>query len=327
MFLDKSTNEFGKDILTGLSNDAFQKSTPSKYLYDDTGSELFEKITLQPEYYLTRTEIEILDSYAYKIVQDIQKEIVLIELGSGSSKKTKFLFNEILKKQNKLYYFPIDISFNYLTSVVSNLENSLTNVIVKGIPYEYIDGINHCNNILFENDIEIKNISRLIVFLGSSIGNFEVDDARNFLKDVRLHITNDDFLLVGFDLIKDVSLIESAYNDTIGITSKFNLNLLNRINKELGGDFKIENFSHKAFFNQNKKRIEMHIVSDMDQQFFISSLNKKINFKKNETIHTENSYKYNQQDIERLIKRAGFSIEKEFFDKNNWYELVLLKPN
>ena len=326
MFLDKSTYEFGKDIQTGLS-DAFQKSTPSKYLYDDIGSELFERITLQPEYYLTRTEIEILDSYASKIVKDIQKEIILIELGSGSSKKTKFLFNEILKKQNQLYYFPIDISFNFLTSVVSNLENSLTNVIVKGIPYEYIDGINHCNNILFENDIEIKNISRLIIFLGSSIGNFEVDDARNFLKDIRLHITNDDFLLVGFDLIKDISLIESAYNDTRCITSKFNLNLLNRINKELGGDFKIENFSHKAFYNQNKKRIEMHIVSDMDQQIFISSLNKKINFKKNETIHTENSYKYSQEDIERLIKRAGFSIEKEFFDKNNWYELVLLKPN
>jgi L-histidine Nalpha-methyltransferase len=326
LFLDKSTNEFGKDILIGLSN-AFQKSTPSKYLYDDKGSELFERITLQPEYYPTRTEIEILDSYAYKIVEYIQKEIVLIELGSGSSKKTKFLFNEILKKQNQLYYFPIDISFNFLTSIVSNLENSLTNIIVKGIPYEYIDGINHCNNILFENDIEIKNISRLIIFLGSSIGNFEIDDARNFIKDIRLHITNDDFLLVGFDLIKDISLIESAYNDTNGITSKFNLNLLNRINKELGGNFKNENFSHKAFYNQNKKRIEMHIVSDLDQQVFISSLNKKIDFKKNESILTENSYKYSPEDIDRLIKRTGFSIEREFFDKNNWYELVLLKPN
>jgi L-histidine Nalpha-methyltransferase len=325
VFLDKNSNEFGKDILIGLSN-IFQKSTPSKYLYDDIGSELFERITLQPEYYPTRTEIEILDTYAFKMVNDIQKEIVLIELGSGSSKKTKYLFHEILKKQNQLYYFPIDISFNFLTSVVSNLENSLTNVIVKGIPYEYIDGINHCNNILFENDIEIKNISRLIIFLGSSIGNFEVDDARNFLKDIRLHITNDDLLLVGFDLIKDPSSLEYAYNDTKGITSKFNLNLLNRINKELGGNFKIENFSHKAFYNQNKTRIEMHIVSDQDQQVFISSLNKKINFKKNETIRTENSYKYTPEDIDRLIKRAGFSIEKEFFDKNNWYELVLLKP-
>jgi L-histidine Nalpha-methyltransferase len=326
LFLDKSTNEFGKDILIGLSNE-FQKSTSSKYLYDDIGSELFEKITLQPEYYPTRTEIEILESYANKIVGRIQKEIVLIELGSGSSKKTKFLFNEILKIQKQLYYFPIDISFNFLTSIVSNLENSLTNIIVKGIPYEYIDGITHCNNILFENDIEIKNISRLIIFLGSSIGNFEIDDARNFIKDIRLHITNDDFLLVGFDLIKDISLMESAYNDTKGFTSKFNLNLLNRINKELGGNFKIENFSHKAFYNQNKKRIEMHIVSDIDQQVFISALNKKLDFKKNESIHTENSYKYSPEAINRLIKRTGFSIEREFFDKNNWYELVLLKPN
>ncbi len=326
MFLDKSTNEFGNDILLGLTN-VIQKSTPSKYLYDDIGSELFERITIQPEYYPTRTEIKILDSYSNEIVKYIQKEIVLIELGSGSSKKTKFLFNEILKKQNQLYYFPIDISFNYLNSVVFNLENSLTNVIVKGIPYEYIDGINHCNNILFENDIEIKNISRLIIFLGSSIGNFEGDGARNFLKDIRLHITNDDFLLVGFDLIKDISIIESAYNDTKGITSKFNLNILNRINKELCGNFIIENFSHKAFYNRDKKRVEMHILSNEDQLVFFSSLNKKIDFKKNETIHTENSYKYNHDDINSIVKKAGYVIEKEFFDQNNWYELVLLKPN
>ena len=243
------------------------------------------------------------------------------------SKKTDFLFNEILKKQNQLYYFPIDISFNFLASVVSNLENSLSNVIVKGIPYDYIDGINHCNNILFENNIEIRNISRLIIFLGSSIGNFEIDGARNFLKDVRLHITNDDFLLVGFDLTKDIALMESAYNDSNGLTSMFNLNLLNRINRELGGNFIIENFSHRAFYNKDKKRIEMHIVSNKDQQVFISSIDKRIVFRKNETIHTENSYKYSPDDISRLIKRAGFSIEKEFFDKNEWYELVLLKPN
>ncbi len=283
MFLDKSRNEFGNDISVGLSN-IIQKTTPSKYLYDEIGSELFEKITLQPEYYPTKTEIKILENYS----------------------------NEII---------------NFLASVVSNLENSLKNVIVKGIPYEYIDGINHCNNILFENNIEIKNISRLIIFLGSSIGNFEIDDARNFLKDVRLHITNDDFLLVGFDLIKDISVMESAYNDANSITAMFNLNLLNRINKELGGNFIITNFSHKAFYNMDKKRIEMHLVSIIEQQVFISSLNKEIFFRKNETIHTENSYKYSPDDISRLIKRAGFSIEREFFDENNWYELILLRPN
>jgi L-histidine Nalpha-methyltransferase len=326
LFLDKSRNEFGNDILVGLSN-IIQKSIPSKYLYDDIGSELFEKITLQSEYYPTKTEIKILEDYSNEIIKRFQKETVLIELGSGSSKKTKFLFNELLKKQNQLYYFPIDISFNFLASVVTNLENSLKNVIVKGIPSEYIDGINHCNNILFENNIELKNISRLIIFLGSSIGNFEIDDARNFLKDVRVHITNDDFLLVGFDLIKDISLMESAYNDANNITAMFNLNLLNRINKELGGNFIIKNFSHKAFYNMDKKRIEMHLVSIKEQQVFISSLNKEIVFRKNETIHTESSYKYSPDDISRLIKRAGFSIEREFFDENNWYELALLRPN
>ncbi len=213
-----------------------------------------------------------------------------------------------------------------MTSVVSNLENSLSNVIVKGIPSEYIDGINHCNNILFENDIEIKYISRLLVFLGSSIGNFEIDEARDFLKDIRLHITNDDLLLVGFDLVKERSVIESAYNDAQGITSKFNLNLLNRINKELGANFNIGNFTHKAYYNQDKKRIEMHILSNIEQQVYISALDKNIHFKKDETIHTENSYKYDHDRIKNLTSRAGFSIEKEFFDKNNWYELVLLKP-
>ena len=326
MFLDRSKNEFGNDISLGLS-DAIQKSIPSKYLYDEIGSELFERITLQPEYYPTKTEINILEDCSNDIIKDIQKEIVLIELGSGSSKKTKFLFKEILKKQNHLYYFPIDISFNFLNSVVSHLECSFKNVIVKGIPDEYISGINNCKRILFENNFEIKNISRLVIFLGSSIGNFEIDEARNFLKDIRSHITNDDFLLIGFDLIKDISLIESAYNDNQGITSEFNLNLLNRINKELGGDFVLDNFSHRAFYNKDKKRIEMHILSKQKQEVFISSLNKKISLEKNETIHTESSYKYSSDEIDRLAKRAGFSIENKFFDKNNWYELVLLRPN
>lgn len=325
MFLDKNTNEFGNDIIVGLCNGS-QKSIPSKYLYDNLGSALFEKITLQPEYYPTQTEIKILESYAKDIVNLVEKEIILIELGSGSSKKTKLLFNEILKRQNKLYYFPIDISFSFLSAVVENLENSLKNVIVKGIPYEYIDGIVHCNNILFESNIKFESISKFIIFLGSSIGNFETEDARNFLKNIRLHMTDNDFLLLGFDLAKDYSVIESAYNDKNGITCQFNLNLLNRINRELGGNFVIDNFSHRAFYNKDKKRIEMHLVSNKDQKVFLSHLGKEIDFKRNETIHTENSYKYSIDDIKKLINRSGFSIEKEFFDKKNWYELVLLKP-
>ena len=325
MFLDKNKDEFKNDVLLGLSSKT-QKTIPSKYLYDDIGSELFERITLQPEYYPTKTEIKLLDKYSSEVIKDICKEIILIELGSGSSKKTRYLFNEIMKKQNQLYYFPIDISFNFLNSIVSDLENSVINIIVKGIPADYINGINHCNNILFENNLEIKKICRLIVFLGSSIGNFEIDDARNFLKEIRFQITNDDYLLIGFDLDKDISLLESAYNDSEGVTAMFNLNLLKRINKELGGNFIIENFSHRSFYNKEKKRIEMHILSSKKQQVFIASLNKQFDFEKDETIHTENSYKYSLKDIDRLISRAGFSIEKEFYDENNWYALILLKP-
>jgi dimethylhistidine N-methyltransferase len=317
LFLDKSTNEFGNDIISGLCNGS-QKSIPSKYLYDDLGSELFEKITLQPEYYPTRTEIKILDYHAKDIVNFIQKEIVLIELGSGSSKKTKLLFNEILKKQKTLYYFPIDISFNFLSSVVTNLENSLKNIID--------DGIIHCNKILFESNIEFTSISRLIIFLGSSIGNFEIEEARTFLKNIRLNVSDNDFLLIGFDLVKDESLIENAYNDRNGITSQFNLNLLNRINREFGGNFVINNFYHKAFYNKNEKRIEMHIVSNKDQKVFLSTLQREVDFKKNETIHTENSYKYSSNDIRKLINKSGYSIVHEFFDDKKWYELALLKP-
>jgi dimethylhistidine N-methyltransferase len=325
LFLDKNKDEFKNDVLLGLSNKK-QKSIPSKYLYDDIGSELFERITLQPEYYPTKTEIKLLDKYAYEAIRHIHKEIILIELGSGSSKKTKYLFNEIMKKQNHLYYFPIDISFNFLNSTVSNIENTIMNIIVKGIPSDYINGISHCNNILFENNIELKKVCRLIVFLGSSIGNFEIEEARNFLKDIRFQITNDDYLLIGFDLDKDISLLESAYNDREGVTAMFNLNLLNRINKELGGNFIIKNFSHRSFYNKEKKRIEMHIISGKKQQVFITSLNKHFNFEKDETIHTENSYKYSLKDVDRLISRAGFTIEKEFYDENSWYDLVLLKP-
>jgi L-histidine N-alpha-methyltransferase len=325
LFLDNDKREFEKDVLLGLSNQK-QKFVPSKYLYDEIGSKLFEDITVQPEYYPTRTEREIIEKFSGQVVNSIKKEIVLIELGSGSSKKTISLFKEILKVQEKLFYFPIDISFKFLNYVVSSLENSFPNVIVKGIPFDYINGINHCNYLLSDTHIPLKNLSKLIVFFGSSIGNFEIEEARDFLKSLRNNMANDDFLLVGFDLVKEKALLEAAYNDRNGVTAKFNLNLLNRINKELGGNFILENYSHKSFYNEKKQRMEMHIVADCNQEVFISSINKKLTLSKNETIHTENSHKYRREDIEQMAVRTGFSIEREFCDKNNWFDLVLLKP-
>ncbi len=325
MHLDNNNEEFRTDILKGLSNPV-QKSIPSKYLYDSKGSYLFEQITVQPEYYPTRTENSILEEYSTKILQNIPKEIILIEMGSGSSKKTKHLFDSILKRQDKLYYFPIDISFNFLDSVVTDLETKNQNIMVKGIPNDYINGIKDCNNILFENNFKFDSFSRLIVFFGSSIGNFEIDEARDFLKAVRINMNDKDFLLVGFDMIKDEFLIEPAYNDKAGFTAQFNLNLLTRMNRELGCDFDPHEYLHYAFFNKKKDRIEMHLKSKSDQEFRISGSDRIFQISQNETIHTESSYKYSKEKIQELAIRSGFSLEMIFSDENNWFNLVLLKP-
>lgn len=325
MYLDDNNDEFRTDILKGLSN-PIQKSIPSKYLYDSKGSFLFEQITVQPEYYPTRTENGILEEYSTKILQNISKEIILIEMGSGSSKKTKHLFDSILKRQDKLYYFPIDISFNFLDSVVTDLETQNQNIMVKGIPNDYINGIKDCNNILFENNFKFDSFSRLIVFFGSSIGNFEIDEARDFLKAVRINMNDKDFLLVGFDMIKDECLIEPAYNDKAGFTAQFNLNLLTRMNRELGCNFDLHEYVHHAFFNKQKDRIEMHLKSKSDQEFRISGSDKIFQIQKGETIHTESSYKYNDERIKELAIRSGFSPERIFSDNNNWFNLVMLKP-
>ena len=307
--MDDNNEEFRTDILKGLSNPV-QKSIPSKYLYDSKGSYLFEQITVQPEYYPTRTENSILEEYSTKILQNISKEIVLIEMGSGSSKKTKHLFDSILKRQDKLYYFPIDISFKFLDSVVTDLETQNRNIRVKGIPNDYINGIKDCNNILFENNFKFDSFSRLIVFFGSSIGNFEIDEARDFLKAVRISMNDKDFLLVGFDMIKDEFLIEPAYNDKAGFTAQFNLNLLTRMNRELGCNFDIHEYVHYAFFNRKKDRIEMHLKSKSDQEFRISGSDRIFQISQDETIHTESSYKYSEKKIQELAIRSGFSLEK-----------------
>ena len=325
MHFDENNEEFRTDILRGLSN-PIQKSIPSKYLYDSKGSYLFEQITVQPEYYPTRTENSILKECSFKILENIQKEIILIEMGSGSSKKTKHLFDTILKRQDKLYYFPIDISFNFLDSVVTDLETQNESIMIKGIPNDYINGIKDCNNILFENNFKFDSFSRLIVFFGSSIGNFEINEARDFLKALRLNMNDKDYLLVGFDMIKDEFLIEPAYNDKAGFTAQFNLNLLTRLNRELGCNFDPNQFDHFAFFNQEKDRIEMHLKSKSDQEVRMLGCDKIFQISRGETIHTESSYKYSEDKIQKLAARSGFSLDKKFCDNNNWFNLVMLKP-
>lgn len=166
----------------------------------------------------------------------------------------------------------------------------------------------------------------LILFLGSSIGNFEPNEAINFLRIIRHKMTIQDTLLIGFDLQKNTKTIEAAYNDRAGITANFNLNVLSRINRELGGDFNVRDFEHLAFYNENESRMEMHLLSKSDQQVNIRSLGEKFSFKQNETIHTENSYKYTLKQISVLADDSGFKVEKNFIDKKNWYDLALFSP-
>jgi L-histidine Nalpha-methyltransferase len=328
MFIHKTANsqlisEFAQNVREGLRSS--KKKLKPIYLYDEIGSLLFEKICLQPEYYLTRTERIILRDFSPNIVK-IQNDnhISILELGSGSSDKTRILLEYFLSKQKPLYYFPIDVSPSILYDTIHKLSSDLSHLNIKGIASDYLEGILKVRDFINSNQ-NVPN-KKLILFLGSSIGNFEPNEAINFLRIIKNTMNIQDTLLIGFDLQKNIKTIEAAYNDRAGITAKFNLNLLTRINTELGGDFNVKDFEHLAYYNDNKSRMEMHLLSKSDQQVKIRSLSETFTFKQNETIHTENSYKYTLRQISVLADDSGFKLEKNFIDKKNWYDLALFSP-
>jgi L-histidine Nalpha-methyltransferase len=328
MFIHKTANsqlisEFAQDVREGLQSS--KKKLKPIYLYDEIGSLLFEKICLQQEYYLTRTERIILRDFSPNIVKmQNNNRISILELGSGSSDKTRILLEYFLSKQKPLYYFPIDVSHSILYGTIHKLSTDLPHLYIKGISSDYIEGILKVSDFIKSNE-NVPN-KKLILFLGSSIGNFEPDEAINFLRIIKNTVNVQDTLLIGFDLQKNTKTIEAAYNDRAGITAKFNLNLLSRINTELGGEFNVRDFEHLAFYNEKKSRMEMHLLSKSDQQINIRSLNETFSFKQNETIHTENSYKYTLRQISDLANESGFKVEKNFVDKKKWYDLALFSP-
>ena len=312
-----------------------------KYLYDKVGSQLFEQICIQPEYYLTRTEASILSKYAPVISNLLGNNIHIIELGSGSSSKTALLLRYLSSQKNRIFYFPIDISDSILMESTRRLKSQFPNANIIAIRSDYSTGIDRAaakcmatdgvrgkkNNNINKSNNNSNQYSKLILFLGSSIGNFEPMAAISFLRSIRAKLHTNDFLLVGFDLQKDESVLTAAYNDKAGITAKFNLNLLARINRELGGNFKLEKFKHYAFYNREQHRIEMHLVSNTTQQVYIEALDKNFSFGKGDSIHTENSYKYSLDQIAALAKDSGFRIKKEFTDEKRWFNMALLSPS
>jgi dimethylhistidine N-methyltransferase len=314
--------EFAEDVKLGLS--AKSKYLKPKYFYDHTGSELFEEISRQPEYYLTRKEASILETHSSTIAEmQGNGSRTIIELGSGSSLKTRILLQAFIgTKQKSIYYFRIDISHSILQDTVKILQKEFPSLQVIGLQADYLCGIEKANEFILNKDISSVKV---ILFLGSSIGNFEIKEAESFLKALVDRMNKGDSLLVGFDLHKSEKILNAAYNDSAGINAKFNLNILARINKELGGEFDLRLFKHSAFYNKEKRRIEIHLVSTCKQQVYIREIDKTFDFEEGESIHTENSYKYTLKQIDALAKRCKLKVKKHFLDRNRSFDLAMFK--
>ncbi len=303
-----------EDVRRGLATQP--KRFLPKYFYDQLGSQLFEAICLLPEYYLTRAENEILDRYADEIVASVSGDITLIEMGSGSASKTRLLIDALLRKQTELLFIPVDISASALDSSSRILLQSYPQLRVEAYAADYFAG-------LAELGKEQRGRT-LALFLGSNISNFDPEEALNFLRALRQVLRNGDALLLGADLKKDKSVLEAAYNDALGVTAAFNLNVLARINRELGGTFDLRAFQHRAFYNEAVGRVEIYIESTREQTVAISQLEMEVQFVEGEQIHTENSYKYDRNDIARLASATGFVHGRTWLDSEQRFSSNLL---
>ncbi len=310
---------FALDILLSLSQTP--KKLSSKYFYDTEGSKLFTAITELPEYYLTKCEFEILDKYKHELANLVSSNSFnLIELGPGDGKKTNLLLNCFIEKKFDFSYVPIDISESSMQTLIVSMQKSFPSINVNGIVSEYFDGIKW----LQKTSHDKKN---LILFMGSNIGNFSVIHARVFLRSLWNSLNNGDYILIGFDLKKDIDLMLEAYNDSKGITSQFNLNLLNRINKVLDGNFDLSKFRHFANYEAYSGAIESYLVSLTEQKVFLREIGQSFSFKAWEAIHTEYSYKYLESDIKHLADETGFIVEKQFFDSKHYFVDSLWRVN
>ena len=313
---NSSKETFSSDIITGLKQK--QKILHPKYFYNDVGSKLFEQICKLDEYYLTRSEIEILESFHVELSMHLVNEYNLIELGSGSSYKTKFILDILHRKQDNVEYFPIDIS-NILKHSIGHLSTDYDKLKIIGIIDTYEHGLRFVK--------QYQNKKNLVMFLGSSFGNFMPDEGKIFLKNISESMKSGDLFLIGLDLKKDAQILEDAYNDSNGVTGKFNLNILSRINTELDANFDLGKFEHDSIFNEHEGKIEMHLRSLTDQKITISKTNDEIYISEGESIITENSYKFTELEIKSMISNSGLEVSQIWYDKRNFYSLVLAKKN
>ncbi|WP_299821691.1 L-histidine N(alpha)-methyltransferase [uncultured Pontibacter sp.] len=309
------TAAFAKDVAAGLS--LKQKDLPSRYFYDGKGSQLFQQIMNLPEYYLTRAEHEVFTTNKDAICSRFAGEgfFHLIDLGAGDALKTKILLRQLARQQADFDYVPVDISGDAMQQLTQSLQTELPEVNVQAVVGEYFKALQWLQ--------KHKSERKVVLFLGSNIGNFEKQDSIEFLKSVRGYLSHGDRLLVGVDLKKNPDVILPAYNDAAGVTAEFNLNLLRRINRELGGEFILDQFRHYAMYNPLEGVMRSFLISLKEQQVYIGATGKTYHFAAWEAIHTENSHKYAVQEIEELGGLCGFGTEKVYFDKSKGFADVL----
>jgi len=305
------------------------KTLPSWLFYDDAGSDLFEQITELPEYYLTRTERAIFVSHAAEMIALAAHQagnepegnnstcLRITELGAGSADKTRLLLNAAAQRQSTVIYEPVDVSASALEAARERIEREIPAVEVIPRVADYTHGL----------DLEpaAPGERRLVLYIGSSIGNFEPHQANQLLEGIRAGLEPGDALLLGVDLIKEESTLLAAYDDAAGVTAQFNLNLLARLNRELDADFDLDAFTHRGVWNHATSRIEMHLESRVAQRVKLPLLDLEVTFAKGERIHTENSYKYAPGQAESMLAKAGLAPEATWTDARDWFAVCLAR--
>lgn len=307
---------FERDVRAGLTSQP--KYLSCCYLYDQQGSLLFEEICELPEYYLPRAERSILQQHAEDIVSGFEGAATLIELGSGNAAKTRLLIEALLRRQRRLVYVPVDICRSMLEETSHELLRAYAGLEIVAVAGEYHEGLRHLQS--------ASELPKLVLWLGSNVGNFERAEAAAFLDRVRHTLRDSDRLLVGIDLRKERAVLEPAYDDPRGVTAQFNLNLLARINRELEGNFDLDAFRHRAVYHEELGRMEMYLDSTRVQEVAIARLGLRVPFTAGEALHTEYSYKYSLEEIETLAAHAGLRLERQWLDAERRFSVNLFRP-
>ncbi len=308
------SEDVSRDVREGMRAD--RKFLSSKYFYDGQGSVLFEKICRLPEYYLTRTELSILEENGARIMETLNRGD-LVEIGSGANWKVRRLLDPLKTPvRDKIRYVPVDVSEPAIRDALQELVRIYPGLKVLGIVADFTQHLH----------VIPDYVPRLIVFFGSTIGNFGEEESRLFLEGLARTMKPEDRFLIGLDMLKPKAILEAAYNDAQGVTEAFNKNILKVINNALNADFDTSSFEHVAFFNEEEERVEMHLCARRRMTVRIGGLGLSVNFKKGESIHTEVCRKFSRDSAMNMFSEAGLSVERWFTDSREWFSLVELKP-